>query len=99
MKKLFLILLLTFCVESSLEAQWCGRPCLRDRYYQTGWVDDNSWFYGYTDINDYPYALPVNRYFNPRPCRSSQFNGNYTIRFVEQPQAYPACPNCNGYHG
>jgi hypothetical protein len=103
MKKLFLVLLFIISINHHLEAQWCGRPCLRYRYYNPGWVDDDSRFYGYIDINDYPYVLPVNCYFNPRPCRVSgpvsRAYGNYTYRIIQQPLAHPQpCSRCNGYH-
>ncbi|MCC5831485.1 MAG: hypothetical protein JJU12_00375 [Chlamydiales bacterium] len=99
MKKLFLICFFSVFLVSQLEAQWCGCPCLRDRYYNPGWVDDDSRFYGYIDINEYPFTLPVNHYFNPRPCPVRR-NYSYNYRIIEQPRVSPpvACPRCNGYH-
>lgn len=98
MKKLFFILLFSVSLIAPLEAQWCGRPCLRDRYYNSWWVNDNSWYYGYFDINEYPYTLPVNCYFNPRPCRIQPcYRPSYSPpRAVEQP--LEICPYCNRRH-
>lgn len=86
MKKLFFILVLCFGFMDSMHAQWCGCPCLRNRYANPWWVNDNSWFYGYFDINEYPYTLPVNIYFNPRPCPNTRCfsNYNYIQRRVDE---------------
>ena len=59
MKKLFFILLFSVSLIAPLEAQWCGRPCLRDRYYNSWWVNDNSWYYDYFDINEYSIRAPA----------------------------------------
>lgn len=76
MKKLFFIFVFAVLSLTPLEAYWCGRPTW-DRYYTPYWYGWNSrcdWFYGYTDFNDQPYALPVNRYFTPCPRWNSSYD-------------------------
>ncbi len=98
MKKLFFILLFSFMFLIPLEAQWCGCPCT-ERYYNPSWANGEGLFYGYTDINDYPYSLPVNYYFNPRPCPNVRCNYDYNYFLWCHENSEPqVCPKCNGYH-
>ena len=92
--KYFILLLFVSCLfTSNLEAQWWNCCQGTPRYYNPNWMNDGL-YYGYTDINAYPYALPVNYTFNPRPCRNCDFD--YTIRVVEQPATVR--PHCHNYH-
>ncbi|MCH9626628.1 MAG: hypothetical protein S4CHLAM2_02540 [Chlamydiales bacterium] len=99
MKKLFFIFLFSFSFLIPLEAQWCFYPCT-ERYYNPGWSNGDNRFYGYIDINEYPYDLPVNYCFNPRPCGSGgcYSNTNYYIWSAECEERYEVCPHCNGCH-
>ena len=97
MKKLFFVLLFSFVILTPLSAQWCGCPCT-ERYYNPNSSNGDGLYYGYFDINDYPYSLPVNYYFNPRPCDRCYTDYSY-FRWCQansEPQA--CCPHCNGYH-
>jgi hypothetical protein len=99
MKKFFFTLLFCFEILTPLQAQWCGRPCT-ERYYNPQWSINDQWYYGYRDINEYPYALPVNIYFNPcpSPCTKRFDDYNY-LMWCLQNRRSQVCPNCcNGYH-
>ncbi|MEZ5314763.1 MAG: hypothetical protein R3E91_00910 [Chlamydiales bacterium] len=99
MKILLVSLFLSLLTISPLEAYWCGRPCLRDRYYNPGWADSHQDFYGYININDYPYTLPVNRYFNPSPYPISRFyDRNHCLSFRKGGANSQKCSRCHGDH-
>lgn len=84
MKKVFFILVFSIYSLIPLEALFCGcRPCIH-RYYNPSWSNDENIYYGYIDINEYPYALPVNYCFNPRPCRYARSCNSYRFQ--------PSCP-------
>lgn len=71
MFKFFFIFIISFLFLFQLDAFLLNnRPCTH-RYYNPGWsADDEGLYHGYMDMNSYPYALPVNYCFNPRPCAS-----------------------------
>lgn len=96
MKKLLFILLSSLVFLTPLEAQWCGCPCT-ERYYNPDSANNDGLYYGYVDINDYPYALPVNYYFNACPCDQCYDDYQYFLWCQEQ-SAPELCPYCNGYH-
>jgi len=99
MKKIFFVLLSSFLLLTPLSAQWCGYPCT-ERYYNANGSNGDGLYYGYFDINDYPYALPVNYYFNPCPCPSRQCYDNYRyfLWCQENSESQACCPYCNSYH-
>lgn len=74
MRNIIFILLFLLCVNS-VEAQWCGRACT-ERYYNPTWSINDQWYYGYIEMNDYPYMYPVNQYFNYCPCPNCRKNYN-----------------------
>ena len=71
MKRLFFIIFASYLFTLPLEAFLCNRPCTH-RYYNPSWSNNDGLFYGYTDVNAYPYSLPVNYCFNPRPCSDDE---------------------------
>lgn len=86
MKKLLAVLVLSILFVHPVEAQW--RACCQctPRYYNPTWAYGEDLPYGYIDINAYPYRLPVNYTFNPRPCPQCRC----------QPQVHcPQQPECD----
>lgn len=72
MKLKFILIFVVVFMFNALQADPCC-VCI-ERYYNPNWANYDGVPYGYIDINDYPYGLPVNYCFNACPCRRACYS-------------------------